>query len=86
MTPTNELRFVERTKTELGNAWQGGPVYITRTERVLQQWWKNDPYHGSNSALGINGEWRDVPLVKENAAPLVQSAPEPKQPNPRIWP
>jgi len=71
MTPTNELRFVERTKTELANAWQGGPVYITRTERVLQQRWatsylsRADQYGHTQHSLGEPTEWRDVPLESE---------------------
>jgi hypothetical protein len=50
MTPTSKLRFVER---DLG---------YTKI-RVLQQWWENkstDVYYPNG-----NGEWRDVPLEKE---------------------
>ena len=55
MTPTNELRFVERQQSE--------PIteYVNRvyTIRVLQQKWINE-----HDKFG-EGEWRDVPLVKE---------------------
>ena len=57
MTPTNKFRFVERLHPHMAH----------QTVRVLQQWW----------AVGLNviaqepnrageGEWRDVPLEKEN--------------------
>ena len=50
MTPTNELRFVERN------------VQITdatyKTVHILQQKWEN-PY------VGESEEWRDVPVEKE---------------------
>jgi len=65
MTPTNELRFVERT-IELGPFYltrdeQGNLVNASRTYRVLQQKWAGtDTYSG-----GRKEEWRDVPLVKE---------------------
>lgn len=56
MTPTAQLRFVERD------------MYVglneVRTVRILQQWWINpetvDPKTGE-----ISGEWRDVRSEKE---------------------
>ena len=52
MTPTNELRFVERTEDE--HADYNPPI------RVLQQLWRNE-----NAPIGYREEWRDVPMVKE---------------------
>ena len=57
MTPTNELRFVER------------PIIIneyTKTIRVLQQKWEG-VIHRPNTGLDMpTWEWRDVPLGKED--------------------
>ena len=57
MKPTAKLRFVER-------------VEITgRTVRILQQWWETN--NTINLGFGelpigeIKGEWRDVPIEKE---------------------
>jgi hypothetical protein len=73
MTPTNKLRFVERQEI-----WHVYDTITTRTVRVLQQWWK---YEDTDDVLakmnfGLDeitrildaggGEWRDVPLEKEN--------------------
>lgn len=55
MTPTNKLRFVERSVP----ATEFGPN-ISKTVRVLQQWWE-PPYPGS----AWDGEWRDVPIEEE---------------------
>jgi hypothetical protein len=52
MTPTPRLRFVER---DLG---------YTKI-RVLQQWWEDKVWF-NHSTQHFNGEWRDVPLEKEN--------------------
>ena len=54
MTPTNRLRFVERTIGE-----PNSESYWVKV-RVLQQWWEPD-YPGS----AWSGEWRDVPLEEE---------------------
>ena len=66
MTPTNELRFVERTiKRDL---MDGERVLIKDsviTGRVLQQKWAL-PTSTSNT-LGPQFVWRDVPCVKEEA-------------------
>jgi hypothetical protein len=66
VTPTTELRFVER---EL-------PYPEVRTIRVLQQKWEDrtitlavhitDKY-GMTLPSPFHHEWRDVPLVKEEA-------------------
>ncbi len=57
MTPTNELRFVER---QIHSDLVG-------VKRILQQKWVVDPLpnqaHGYDHAI----EWRDVPVVKEQA-------------------
>lgn len=51
MKPTNKLRFVERV------------VPITETTgrqvQILQQWWEYE------HVAETDGEWRDVPLEKE---------------------
>ena len=52
MKPTTNLRFVER---DLG---------YTKI-RVLQQWWAFDPDSHYDWTLKVNGEWRDIPLEKE---------------------
>lgn len=54
MTPTNELRFVER---QVGDWTQPTPRII----RVLQQKWSGDHPNWSKPIE----EWRDVPCVKE---------------------
>ena len=58
MTPTPRLRFVERFKQiatdNAGNAY--GPNI-----RVLQQWYAYDINYPTEK-----GEWKDVPLEKEN--------------------
>lgn len=60
MTPTNKLRFVER-ENEIGS--------MIATYKVLQHWWA--PFKNFNDGYGYTsmelkgGEWRDVPLEKE---------------------
>ena len=49
MTPTPKLRFVERNTND-PNA--------PRTIKILQQWWEHTEWNAE-------GEWRDVPLEKE---------------------
>lgn len=59
MTPTMNLRFVEReTTTTTTAAGQMLPDGIVRNValRVLQQEWAS-PY------VGVESQWRDVPLV-----------------------
>jgi hypothetical protein len=65
MTPTAKLRFVERFRPVIGNKYGG-------TIRVLQQWWEqkgmtmNLGWSREVSICESKGEWRDVPLEKEN--------------------
>ena len=56
MNPTTELRFVER---EL-------PYPEVRTIRVLQQKWEKVEFICDMNRVTAE-EWRDVPLVKEEA-------------------
>ena len=58
MTPTNRLRFVERTESRQGP--EGGSYWAK--VRILQQWWEPE-YQEFNA--GKTGEWRDVPLEVE---------------------
>jgi len=66
MKPTAQLRFLERELTfPTGRITipDGFPVIGRQTFRVLQQWWEDkstDVYYPDG-----NGEWRDIPLVKE---------------------
>ncbi len=76
MKPTSKLRFIERSfpmhpfyKTIDA---QGNTVQATQTFRILQQWWETVPMGTINTGwsgdipLGdVKGEWRDVPLEKE---------------------
>lgn len=61
MTPTPRLRFVERLKiTRIDNAGNSTGMEI----RILQQWWT---VTGTEPEFQDHfGEWRDVPLEKEN--------------------
>jgi len=65
MTPTPQLRFVERVKiTHIDNAGNATGTAI----RILQQWWEVKTYIHTNGELDgeiVKGEWRDVPLEKE---------------------
>jgi hypothetical protein len=58
MTPTPKLRFVERSKIIVNDQGCGA---ATTHVRILQQWWEY------NSGAIPNGEWRDVPIEKEQA-------------------
>jgi hypothetical protein len=57
MTPTPKLRFVERFQIieQRPDGFSTG-----RTDRILQQWWED-----KNFVLSVLGEWRDVPIEKE---------------------
>lgn len=55
MTPTPKLRFVERDDS------RGEYFMYPPTKKVLQQWWQV----ASTGQITTNGEWRDVPLEKE---------------------
>ena len=61
MIPTNNLRFVEReVEREAPTFSQVFGCVTTRTVRILQQFWEHP--NGKDAA----GEWRDVPVEKEN--------------------
>jgi hypothetical protein len=62
MTPTAKLRFVERD-AHISNPQGFG--MIAKTIIVLQQWWGTDDATDNEIRLELNGEWRDVPLEKE---------------------
>ena len=57
MTPTPRLRWVERSEV-IGYSGSGA---IAKTIRVLQQWYAYDIQYPATK-----GEWKDVPLEKEN--------------------
>ena len=71
MTPTPKLRFVERPleNFEVDQVFpQGNFSYKPRKLRVLQQWWVEPPITvnlNTGELNGSHGEWRDVPLEKE---------------------
>ena len=68
MTPTPQLRFVEREvpAPEYGEG-------IGKTVRILQQWWEDrnmrlavQSYDKYGTPIArYQGEWRDVPMEKE---------------------
>ena len=77
MKPTAKLRFFERELTfPTGQITipDGFPVIGRQTFRTLQQWWE-DPNiiltvhitdaDGNTLPSPYKGEWRDIPLVKE---------------------
>ncbi len=59
MTPTPKLRFVERQHGY--KVLYGGEYKVPNNVRILQQWWQV----ASTGQITTNGEWRDVPLEKE---------------------
>ncbi len=66
MKPTHKLRFVERVIAVPATDGEG------RTVRILQQWWENSSmgtinlgWTGDIPIGEVKGEWRDVPLEKE---------------------
>ena len=62
MTPTTELRFVERmVQVNESSKFIAGPVPMVRPVRVLQQKWVNV------EVFPPLVQWRDVPCVKEEA-------------------
>jgi hypothetical protein len=70
MTPTPELRFVEREvfKNELGH--NGIVSQRVVTQRILQQKWVGWKPTGNKHPCKETEdviEWRDVPVVKEQA-------------------
>jgi hypothetical protein len=62
MTPTNELRFVERSIYV--NAASGDLKY-SQNIRILQQKFVGTMQHPTNGRDMLIWEWRDVPLVEE---------------------
>jgi len=58
MTPTPKLRWIER-EHEVGLT--GNMVHV---ETVLQQWWEDSSGDLANGVT-LYGEWRDIPLEKE---------------------
>ena len=65
MTPTNELRFVERMITE--PVPNQPTLCIKKLVRILQQKWQNSYWTTDESGCKYQEEeWRDVPCVKEN--------------------
>ena len=68
MKPTVKLRFLERELTfPTGTITipDGFPVIGRQTFRVLQQWWEVDDITDAVRNKIVDGEWRDIPLVKE---------------------
>lgn len=63
MTPTMQLRFVERPEPVSGT----GMVSTVRKIRVLQQYWESQ-YMDKATGKPVTGEWRDVPLVTPDTA------------------
>ena len=64
MTPTSKLRWINRPI----------PNTTSHVERVLQKWWENknivlaihvEDKDGNPLPPPTHGEWRDVPLEKE---------------------
>jgi hypothetical protein len=63
MTPTPRLRFFERAVP--------APEYgenLSKTVRTLQQWWEKSSADQYTAVIAGDplGEWRDVPIEKEN--------------------
>ena len=70
MTPTPKLRFVEREIFVPFEDYKD--VVQTKIGRILQQWWQTNNTinlgFGGDIPIGeTKGEWRDVPLEKEQA-------------------
>jgi len=68
MKPTPKLRFVDRVYY----VRRGGDTDMEHTAPVLQQWWEtnNTINLGFGGELPIGetkGEWRDVPIEKEQS-------------------
>ena len=65
MTPTPKLRFIERNEPmppyyKTVDA-TGNLVQAVKTFRILQQWWAVE----RAGQITPTGEWRDVPIEKE---------------------
>lgn len=65
MTPTNKLRFVER-QFKLPDFYVNPNTMkpMHQTISILQQWWESDSFDMITGQTA--GEWRDVPIEKEN--------------------
>jgi hypothetical protein len=68
MKPTTKLRFVDRV--DYVQRW--GDTDMEHTALILQQWWEtnNTINLGFGGELPIGetkGEWRDVPIEKEQS-------------------
>ena len=72
MTPTQRLRFVERrvyVNKPARNAYgQEGTVSELVKKTILQQWWEDEDRLFDVVTKAIKGEWRDVPVEKEDAS------------------
>lgn len=67
MTPTNKLRFVER-QIKLPDFYVNPNTMkpLHQTISILQQWWEDsNPLMRGLWKDGHGGEWRDVPVEKE---------------------
>ena len=63
MTPTPNLRFVER---EIFVPVQGDFAVTYKTVRILQQLWETEDKYVTEGKYFFS-EWRDVPLEEEQA-------------------
>ena len=64
MTPTTNLRFIERTFVLFTDPETG--ISTGRKVKILQQWWSGTlTAYVMDSPNGNAGEWRDVPLEAE---------------------
>jgi hypothetical protein len=64
MTPTPKLRFVKR---DIQVPFQNyKDVTESKTVRILQQWWEKKIWAHDDWVVD-DGEWRDIPLEKEQA-------------------
>jgi len=61
MTPTLKLRFVERDSYSRNGEHFREPHKV----RILQQYWA--PKDAEKTQFHSKGEWRDVPIEKEQA-------------------
>jgi len=65
MTPTSKLRFVDRNSY----SHNGEHFAIPHKIRILQQWWEWETceQHERQPYGTPFGEWRDVPIEKEES-------------------
>lgn len=62
MTPTHELRFVER---EVITPYGNDGAQVSKTVRILQQKWEIEPKYSPYTGFRPEVVWRDVPVEKE---------------------